>query len=896
MKFILSLYFLFSVAFVSAQQDARVVTSINDDWEFTRDPNNSGQSMPGKNLKWEKVSLPHTWNTDDVMDDTPGYYRGTSWYRKKLVSGKGWEARANYLYFEGANQVTEVYINGRKAGDHAGGYAGFCIPATGLLAAGKENELLIKVDNRYDPNLPPLTADFTFYGGIYRDLWMINLDPVHFSCKDYGSRGIYIRTPQVNEKKATVEVRTLISNSGIVSKKINVRCSIRNSSGIVIASSTSTTVIEPGKEQLIQSASIQVKQPHLWSPDSPYLYSVLSEIRDAATGRLLDRVAEPLGFRWFHFDAAKGFFLNGKPCKLVGTSRHQDYKNMGNAVPNQLAVQDMLWLKKMGGNFLRVAHYPQDPVVMRACDSLGILASVEIPLINEITESDSFNNNCQRMTLEMIRQHYNHPSVIIWCSMNEILLKSRYNSDKVRQRQYFAWVTKLAKSLDSLTRKEDPDRYTMLAHHGDYNRYRETGLVDIPMVIGWNLYAGWYGATLSDFPVFLDTFHKDYPGKPMLVSEYGADADPRIRSIAPSRFDKSVEYTTKFHQYYLSEMLKRPFVAGAMVWNLADFNSETRTESMPHINNKGLLTWDRIPKDPYYYYKAMLVQTPFLKILGMQAGAGIADSAERFCKRVIQVATNFKELELVINGISAGTSKMDNGICEWTIALASGENNIMVKGNKNGKDYSDKAILPFFVYPAKFMDKTSFTSMNILLGANRYFTDDEQQVWIPGPAYSNGSWGYTGGKAFRLVNNSRLPYGSDKNITGTSNDPIYQTQQTGIEKYTLDVPAGEYEVTLHFAELLAGQVKEQSYNLSDADRIEPNGKRVFSVFINDNIVLDHFDITAQYGPATAVAKSSRVKVTGTTGINIEFKAIEGQPVLNALQVKKITYPILHQTN
>ena len=850
--------------------------------------------MPGKTLKWEKVNLPHTWNTEDIMDDEPGYYRGTGWYKKMIHVDRSLMGKSCYLHFEGANQVSELYINGQKAGDHVGGYSGFYIPVSALLIPGSENELLVKVDNRYDPNIPPLTADFTFYGGIYRDVWLLSVDRVHFSFSDFSSKGIYITTPAVNTQKGTVQVRLLLANEGELNKKLSIRTSIRKSNGTVVAGNTVSSLLEAKKEQSLSIPLLQVKQPHLWSPDTPYLYTVVSEIRDATSGKLIDQLSEPLGFRWFQFDAEKGFFLNGKSCKLVGTSRHQDFKGFGNAVPDDLAIQDIVWLKKMGGNFLRVAHYPQDPAVLRACDSLGILTSVEIPLINEITESDSFFNNCSRMMSEMIRQHFNHPSVIMWCSMNEILLKPRFNNDKARQKEYFATVTRLARLLDSLARKEDPTRYTMLAHHGDYNRYRETGLVDIPMVLGWNLYSGWYGATLSDFPAFLDAFHKDYPQKPLLVSEYGADADPRIRSFQPSRFDKSIEYTTKFHQYYMSEMLKRPFVAGAMVWNLADFNSETRTESMPHINNKGLLTWDRVPKDPYYYYQAILVSWPFLKILGTQPAAGIADSSGIYCKRPIQVATNLDVLELFVNGKSSGSKQNKNGLCEWDIALQEGENHISVTGMKESKMYTDSAMIHFQLYPSRFKAGSVFLPMNILLGGKRFFTDDAQQVWVPGNEYMTGGWGYSGGKGFKLQNNSRLPYGTDKNIAGTFNDPIYQTQQTGIERYRLDVPAGEYEVVLHFAELQGSQVKEQPYNLSDADKIEPNGKRVFNVYINDNLVLDHFDIAAQYGTATAVARLFKVNTPG--GINIEFKSIEGQAVLNALQVKQLNTPLISQTD
>lgn len=881
MKFILSLYGLLLSGFLVAQPAARTVISINNDWQFSKENKTQQQ------LKWEAVHLPHTWNTEDVMDDVPGYYRGIGLYKRTLNIDRKLKGKQLYLLFEGANQFTEVFINGKKAGEHTGGYSAFSVCITNLVSFEKENEVLVKVDNSFNQDIPPLSADFTFYGGIYRDVWLQAVDAVHFTMDDHAGNGIYISTPSVSAKNATVLVKSAISNKELISKKVRISTVVRNKEGKTVGTGSQQEIIEPGTTRSVRQSLIKVNSPQLWSPESPYLYTITSEIRDASTGKLVDAVTNPLGFRWFHFDADNGFFLNGKPYKLVGTSRHQDYKGLGNALPDSFALQDIRLLKKMGGNFLRIAHYPQDPSLIAACDSLGILTSVEIPVVNEITETDNFYNNCLAMQVEMIRQHYNHPSVIIWCYMNEVLLRPRYNNDREKQKAYFASVTKLAKALDSITRKENPFRYTMMAHHGDYNRYKETGLIDIPMIVGWNLYSGWYGPKLTDFPAFLDSFHRRHPMKPMLVSEYGADADPRIRSTAPMRFDKSVEYTTRLHQYYFTEMMKRPFVAAVMIWNLADFNSETRTESMPHINNKGLLEWNRTPKDPYYYYEAVLSKNAFIKILGATTAAGIADSNKVFCMRTVQVAANVDEVELMMNGKPVGKKQTANGLSEWELPFVNGENSIEVKGERNGKVYTDKMVVSFALQPYRFNKEMQFEQMNILLGASRYYMDDAKQLWIPDQPYHEGSWGYIGGKMFKIADNGRLPYGTDKNIAGTDNDPVYQTQQTGISKYRLDLPAGKYELTLHFAELLGGQVQELPYNLSNPDRIEPNGKRIFTVYVNGKLLLDNFDIVDQYGSATAVSKTVSVTVTGAEGIEIDFKAIEGEPVLNALQVKKM---------
>ena len=865
----------------------RHVLPLNENWQFTKD-SNVINADPKTNIKWQKVSLPHTWNIEDVMDDEPGYYRAVGWYRKKQLLDKKFQGKELYLFFEGINQEAVVYINGKKAGDHLGGYTAFYIPVTAFINWDKENEILVKADNSHNRNIPPLSADFTFYGGIYRQVSLVAVDPVHFSCDDHGSKAVFISTPVVNNDNATVNIRCTISNKKAETRKIRISTVIYDAKGKKITDVSGGITLEAGTDTNFEQVIKTISNPKLWSPADPYLYKLITKIVDDKTGKTLDEISNPLGFRWFHFDAAKGFFLNDNPVKLIGVSRHQDYKGMGNAVPGKLARKDVELIKEMGGNFLRVAHYPQDPSVLKACDELGILASVEIPVVNEITETDSFYHNCEQMQVEMIRQNFNHPSLIMWCYMNEVLLRPQFNNDKDRQKIYFSSIARLAKKLDSITRKEDPYRYTMIAHHGDYNRYRDAGLIDIPMLVGWNLYSGWYGANLNDLPLFLDRFHKDYPAKPMMVTEYGADADPRVRSSEPVRFDKSVEYATIFHRYYFKEIMKRPFVAGGMVWNLADFNSETRNESMPHINNKGLLQWDRTPKDPYYYYKAMLVKEPFVKILGSSLRTGIADSGAIICHQVLQVAGNTGKIELTVNGRTHETKQIENGLCEWKIPFKNGINTIEVKAHQNGEIINDRSMIEFRLQGYELADnKIPFKELNILLGAKRYFIDKHNQIWLPGQQYRKGSWGYAGGKPFKLANNNRLPYGADKNILDTDDDPVFQTQQTGIKEYHFDVLPGNYELALLFSELEDGIVKDLPYNLSDTVKSESSVTRIFSVAVNNIMQLQNFNIMKEYGAARPIIKKTKVAVVNSAGITITFKPVEGEPVLNAVQLKKL---------
>jgi beta-galactosidase len=746
-------------------------------------------------------------------------------------------------------------------------------------------------DNSHNESIPPLSADFTFYGGIYREVSLVATAGIHFSMDDNGSKSVFVSTPVVSETRASISIKGNVTNK--VDAKITARVStiISGRENKTIAQISSILSAGANTEINFEQHIPHIKSPHLWSPEDPYLYTVTTTITDIRSGKVMDEIMNPLGFRWFHFDAAKGFFLNGKSYKLIGTSRHQDFKDLGNAVSKKMAREDLVLVKKAGFNFFRVAHYPQDPAVLQACDELGLLASVEIPLVNEITESEEFYRNCRNMQVEMIRQNYNHPSVIIWCYMNEIFLRPRYSADRERQKQYYKSIEKLAVSLDSITRKEDPYRYTMIANHADYNRYHEYKLTSIAMLTGWNLYSGWYSGTQEDFPAFLDRHHQNLPNQPFMITEYGADADPRIRSIDPLRFDKSVEYATRFHQYYISEIMKRPFVAGAVVWNLADFNSETRNETMPHINNKGLLTWDRIPKDPYLLYQAIFLKEPFIKIASSawKLRSGIADSTGKYCYQPLQVASNFKEISLRLNGEILSTAEVNNGLAEWMLPFVDGENKIEVTGYKNRKKYSDVMVVNFQLQAnAKQKKLPVFSQLNILLGAKRYFIDEKAgQLWIPDQRWQPGSWGSVGGRPFGIPNNKQFPYGTDRNITGTDNDPIYQTQQTAIEAYRFNVPAGTYELVMHFAELQGGVVRLPPYNLGDSSRDEKNPKRIFDITINGSLFLQRFDMAAGYGAARAIIKKTIVAVKNNDGITITFNPIEGEAVLNAIELKNL---------
>ena len=605
----------------------------------------------------------------------------------------------------------------------------------------------MKVNNSHNENIAPLSADFTFYGGIYRDVYLKAINKVHFDADNHASSGIFITTPSVTNNNATVNIKGAFVNESNSKRNIVVSQKIYDVTGKLIAEQKSAFKTNPGQKVDFVQDFKNIKGQHLWSIEDPYLYRLVSTITDAATNQKLDEVTNPLGFRWFAFDADKGFFLNGKAVKLIGASRHQDYKGLGNALPDEMHVRDVELLKQMGGNFLRIAHYPQDPTILETCDRLGILTSVETPIVNRITETEEFSNNAKQMHLEMIRQNYNHPSLIMWTYMNEVLLMPRYERGSEKQETYFKAIAKLAQELEDLTRKEDTIRYSMIPNHGAWELYNRVGLTKIPKLVGWNLYLGWYNGTMEDFGKFLDMHHKELPDKPLIIAEYGSDADSRLHSFNPVRFDKTIEYTTDFHQVYLKDMMDRPFVAAGIIWNLAEFNSEQRAETTPHINAKGLLTWDRKPKDGYRFYQANLLHTPYIQIgsKDWNVRTGFATSEnELICQQPVAVFSNGKAVTLILNGKDVGTSETVQGIAKFNVPFVNGINRVVAKTTVNGNAVTDQADIRFNLLSQNLRSqKLPFTEMNISLGDYRFFYDEKTaQTWIPEQAYKPGTWGY----------------------------------------------------------------------------------------------------------------------------------------------------------
>lgn len=829
----------------------RIVRTINDGWLFTKE----GVT--------QTVNLPHTWNAVDADDDTAGFWRGECRYSKSLCLCDEIDDAKVFLRFEGAYQETRLFVNGKAAGEHLGGYTAFIFDITSLVVKG-ENELLVLVDNKYNENIPTLSADYTFFGGIYRDVELIIAPQVLVSPDFYASSGVFLSTPKLSADEASVKAVTYLTNATSLRKTIILEQTLLSPDGTEKTACTTKLKLNAGLERFPVEQNFKVKNPQIWDIDSPALYTVRTSVyvQSGTSKLLIDEVSNPLGFRTFSFDPDKGFTLNGRHIKIMGTNRHQDYLGRGNALPDEYHERDVRLLKEMGGNFLRIAHYPQDPVIAQMCDRNGIVNSVEIPIINTVTISDEFNKCCVEMAKEMVCQGYNHPSTIIWAYMNEVLIHRPFKSNASEdiKRPYYDFVCKTGSDIEKAIKALDPLRPTMIPCNSSPEVYKESGLGEIPDILGWNFYKGWYGGQFSDFAGCMDEIHAMFPDKSLIVSEYGADNDIRIHSFNAERFDFSVEYGTAFHKAYIPVIKNRDYISGSTVWNLADFYSEVRGDAVPHINCKGLVTRDRIPKDSYYLYKAVLSKEPVLLISGRDY---LVRGGDEGVSQPVDVFTNQTKVELLLNGTSLGYKEAQDGYASFDVVFRNGENTLVAKAG----GLTDVLHLKYYAIPS---DMKQFSSMNVSMG--KCFFEDKRAgiVWIPVKEYVPGSWGVVGGVEGRKKTGNGNQPRSNLNVFDCSEDMLFQTQRKGVEAFKADVPAGHYYVYLYFSELNGCQ----------------RGERVFDVSVNGRIVIPSLDICRETGLQRPMISKISCDVKGSEGLSIDFTPIKGETVLSAVRIFK----------
>ena len=578
----------------------RTVTKLMKNWQFT-----------GPDGKVTAVDLPHTWNNIDGQDGGNDYKRCTCLYQTSFAKPAfDADSQQVWLQFEGVNASAAVTLNGTEVICHDGGYSTFRADVTALLA--DENTLTVAVDNSKNDRVYPQKADFTFYGGIYRDVSLLVVHKDHIALNYLGSCGVRI-TPTVKGSSADIRVQTRVEGEGEVEITI---CDAAGST-VLNGSGTDTT--------------LTLQHPRLWDGvRDPYLYSCT--VRLVKNGVAVDEVTQRFGVRSFRVDPKQGFFLNGRAYPLHGVSRHQDRKGLGNAITREMHDEDMQLIKEMGANTVRLAHYQHDQYFYDLCDEAGMVVWAEIPYISE--HMPNGRANTIRQMQELIEQNYNHACIVCWGVSNEITISTKDKRDMLDNHRV----------LNDLCHKMDDTRLTTLACYAMCGPFNP--VAHITDLVSWNLYLGWYvpGLFLND--LWMDFFHLCYPNRPLGFSEYGAEGMPNLHSEHPRRGDHTEEYQALYHEYMLRCFERHPWLWSTHVWNMFDFAADARDQGgEPGMNHKGLVTFDRkTKKDSFYLYKAWWSEDPFVHIC-----------SKRFAERTrseieVKVYSNRKCVALFVNG------------------------------------------------------------------------------------------------------------------------------------------------------------------------------------------------------------------------------------------------------
>lgn len=597
----------------------------NESWLFTKDAALVEKDNSVLNTEnWDEVTLPHTWNGKDGQDGGNDYYRGTCWYTKKLAGDICGEGEDVYLEFEGANSSADVYVNGKSAVHHDGGYSTFRVNITDMLET--ENEILVAVDNAPNNRVYPQVADFTFYGGLYRNVNIICVPKTRFDLDHFGGPGITV-TPVVNGVNADVDVQAYFT--GLKGTE-TVSFTIRDGEAVV----EQTTV--PASEA---DASFVIENAHLWNGrKDPFLYTLDAVLSDGENE--LDSRSVRFGCRYYEIDPDRGFILNGEEYPLRGVSRHQDYPEIGNALLPEHHKRDLELIHEVGATTIRLAHYQHNQYFYDLCDEMGFVLWAEIPYISHHMATGRENTISQMK--ELIIQNYNHPSIAVWGLSNEITMQGAEDPDLIENH----------KILNDLCHEMDKTRLTTMAIVSMCPM--ESEYVSIPDTVSWNHYFGWYGGDTDMNGPWMDKFHAMYPSLPVGMSEYGCEA-LNWHNSNPEQGDYSEEYQAYYHEELIKQLFTRPYIWATHVWNMFDFAADARAEGGEDgMNHKGLVTFDRkYKKDAFYAYKAWLSDVPFVHICGKR----YVDRVEDVTK--VTVYSNQPEVELFANGVSLGKQTSD---------------------------------------------------------------------------------------------------------------------------------------------------------------------------------------------------------------------------------------------
>ena len=596
----------------------RKTVCINENWFFSKTCGVLPDALPAG---WEKVNLPHTWNAADGQDGGNDYYRGICWYARSLYQPCGTDGLRSYLEFEGAAMAASVYVNGTNVCSHEGGYSTFRADITDHLRVG-ENLICVSVDNGVNDRIYPQMADFTFYGGLYRNVNLITVPETHFDLDYYGAPGLAY-TAKTEGETAAVSLKAWVTAPETGD---SVCFTILDSQGITAAQGYTPA-------EACSSTVLCLTSPHVWQGVlDPYLYTVRAEL--VRRNERIDCVNVKMGIREFSVDPEKGFLLNGIPTPLRGVSRHQDRLGVGSALTREQNLEDAELIREIGANTVRLAHYQHSQDFYEACDAMGFVVWAEIPFISRMSGNPAAHENCILQLKELILQNYNHPSICFWGISNEITI----GGDSPQLHRNLRELNDLAHAMDST-------RLTTMAHISMLEPDNEQ--VYLTDVMSYNHYFGWYGGKLTGTEAWMDKFHEAHPNRPVGISEYGAEANITYHSSEPRCRDYSEEYQALYHEHLAEVISRRPYIWATHVWNMFDFGCDARDEGgVKGRNNKGLVTLDRtIKKDAFYIYKAYWSREPFVHICGRRFARRTGDFLS------VKVYSNLPAVTLFLDGI-----------------------------------------------------------------------------------------------------------------------------------------------------------------------------------------------------------------------------------------------------
>jgi beta-galactosidase len=876
-------------------QAVRTVKPLMEDWRFVQDDTLTDEQALGSDAKnWATVSLPHTWNAEDAATTaqstptTADYKRGKGWYRLQFVN-TGAPTATQWLQFDGASIVADVWLNGTKLGQHRGAFTGFRFDVTGVLRQGR-NEVLVKTDSSAATSdssptaIAPLGGDFNMSGGLYRGVSLIETPAkVHLALDDLGSTGVFARNINASTSTATVNVLAKVRNSTTQDGTYTVVASLLESDGQTVKKSVSTTAVVKAGSMSPVAQDLVIDSPHLWAGLSdPYLYNLVVAVKDA-NGNTLDKVVQRFGVRDMHFDANQGFFLNGKSIPLHGVNLHQDLLGKAWAISEADIDRSFEFIKEVGANTLRLAHYPHSDYTLQQADKLGLVVWAELPLVNSTSvarganpETTGFAANARLQLQELIRQQFNHASVGIWSIANEVTGGNDSSNN----------VQPLLASLNQTAKTEDPGRITTLANqvtrNGDIvlpDSLTQTGYTD---AYGVNRYFQWYyGTSETQLGQNLDDIHAANPTQMIGVSEYGAGNalthhtdnvyGGRVCSRDTSGFTRICYqpegYANYVHEKAYAQIVARSYLMGSWIWNMFDFGSGNRHEGdIGQTNTKGIVTFGRdVKKDVFYFYKANWTNTPVTYITGRRYTERAYTLAD------VKVYSNADSVVLRVNDAVVATkaaAECPLHVCEFPkVPLRAGSNSVVATGSHGGTQVSDAVNwnLPAEnatnVFIAAGQLTTGFQSNDPLLGQHRYGSDNF----------------FLGGDLPAIVGRSAVGLSGAVAINGLGSTAIPETgrvwdmwREGPAFSYRVPVANGTYQVTLGFLEPSA----------------TASGARVFNVSANGTAQVSNLDVfQAAGGRNTAIARSFPVTVTNGELV-LDFKGVAGKAIVSNIAVVK----------